>query len=92
VAGQLLLVVTRYDRIIEQDGAVQRIHQEDFCQALGVPPNHKYQEDGGPSLRSIAEVLRVNDPGALDTLARATTLNVALGNGRRSRQEFLPAP
>lgn len=88
VAGQLLLVVTRYDRIIEQDGAVQRIHQEDFCQALGVPPNHKYQEDGGPSLRSIAEVLRVNDPGALDTLARATTLNVALGNGDAHGKNF----
>lgn len=88
VAGQLLLVVSRYDRIIKDDGTVERIHQEDLCQALAIPPSHKYQDEGGPSLKRIAEVLRANDPESLETLARATTLNVALANGDAHGKNF----
>lgn len=36
------IAVRRYDRIIEDTYKVIRIHQEDFCQALGVLPDHKY--------------------------------------------------
>jgi serine/threonine-protein kinase HipA len=36
------LLVTRYDRV-EQDGRWRRLHQEDFCQALGKPPSAKYE-------------------------------------------------
>ena len=32
------------------DGITVRLHQEDFCQLLNVPPKHKYQEDGGPGV------------------------------------------
>lgn len=35
------LLVTRYDRV-EQAGCWRRLHQEDFCQALGKPPSAKY--------------------------------------------------
>lgn len=52
------VVVTRYDRIA-QDGAIRRVHQEDLCQALGVSPERKYQNDGGPSPREIVALLRV---------------------------------
>lgn len=45
---QRALIVERYDRR-ESDGNIYRIHQEDFCQALAVPPNRKYQRDGGPT-------------------------------------------
>lgn len=82
VAGRRLIVVERYDRVVRADGSVERIHQEDFCQATGTPPDTKYEEDGGPSLRRVADVLQsVAAPDSLETLLRATTLNVALGNG-----------
>jgi serine/threonine-protein kinase HipA len=35
-----------------------RLHQEDFCQALGFPPEHKYQQEGGPLLRDCLALLR----------------------------------
>lgn len=76
-----VLVVERFDRAIEPDGAVHRVHQEDLCQALGLPPDRKYEQDAGPTLARVAGVLRdVADPSAPATLLRAVTLNVALGN------------
>jgi serine/threonine-protein kinase HipA len=82
IAGRELIVVERYDRAVEAGGAVERIHQEDFCQATGTPPDSKYEEDGGPSLQRVAGILAaVARPGSLETLAQAVTLNVMLGNG-----------
>ncbi|MGP0100078.1 MAG: type II toxin-antitoxin system HipA family toxin [Solirubrobacteraceae bacterium] len=76
-----VLVVERFDRVIEPDGTVHRVHQEDFCQALGLPPDRKYEQDSGPTLARVAGVLRdVADPSAPATLLRVATLNVALGN------------
>lgn len=76
-----VLVVERYDRVVEPDGTVNRIHQEDFCQALGLPPDRKYEEDAGPTLARLARILQdAADPSALDMLLRRVTLNVALGN------------
>ncbi|MBW7861526.1 MAG: type II toxin-antitoxin system HipA family toxin [Rhodocyclaceae bacterium] len=44
-AGQrLYLLVGRYDRL-QQGEALRRLHQEDFCQALGLPPSAKYQHN-----------------------------------------------
>ena len=37
---------------------VLRLHQEDMCQALGVRPQSKYQNEGGPSAERIADLLR----------------------------------
>lgn len=51
------LVVERYDRT-GHDGQVVRIHQEDFCQALGVHPRSKYESDGGPGFEDLVRVLR----------------------------------
>ena len=82
VKGRKLLVVERYDRVIHSDGTVRRIHQEDFCQALGLPPTKKYEEDGGPSLRRVAQTL--NSAAAapsLEMLLRGVVLNVLVGNG-----------
>ncbi len=82
IAGRRLIVVERYDRIMRPDASVERIHQEDFCQAMGIPPEKKYQEDGGPSLRRIAHILMdVGVPDSLDDLLRTVVLNVAIGNG-----------
>jgi serine/threonine-protein kinase HipA len=51
------VVVDRYDRIVKGD-AIVRVHQEDLCQALGMPPTQKYQNDGGPSPGAIVGLLR----------------------------------
>ncbi len=68
VGERQLIVVARYDRIVASTGAVERVHQEDFCQATGTPPANKYEEDGGPSLRKIAGVLGEADPDSLESL------------------------
>jgi serine/threonine-protein kinase HipA len=68
VAGRKLIVVERYDRAVNADGSVERIHQEDFCQATGIAPETKYEEDGGPSLQRIAGILQ--SVAAADSLER----------------------
>jgi len=52
-----VFVVKRYDRIAKA-GETKRLHQEDFCQALGVPPEFKYESEGGPSLAACFGLLR----------------------------------
>jgi serine/threonine-protein kinase HipA len=88
VAERKLIVVSRYDRILATTGEVVRVHQEDFCQATGTPPENKYQEDGGPSLRRIAGILGAVDRGSLQALLEALTLNVAIGNGDAHAKNF----
>jgi serine/threonine-protein kinase HipA len=55
------LMVKRYDRV-EQEGRWRRLHQEDFCQALGKPPSAKYESNQtgipGPTLAEIFAVTR----------------------------------
>jgi serine/threonine-protein kinase HipA len=58
IANTPCLVVKRYDRQASPAGEVLRLHQEDFCQALGFPPSRKYQQEGGPSLRECFALLR----------------------------------
>jgi len=89
VAARKLIVVERYDRKVSADGSVERIHQEDLCQATGVAPDIKYEEDGGPSLRRIADIVQAVAPqGSLDRLLQATALNVLLGNGDAHGKNF----
>ncbi len=52
------MVVTRFDRRAHEGRTVERIQQEDLCQALAVRPENKYENDGGPSAARIAELLR----------------------------------
>ena len=52
-----VLISERYDRQWT-DGRWHRLHQEDMCQALSVPPSKKYQQrDGGPGVASIAQLI-----------------------------------
>lgn len=82
VAGRRLIVVERYDRIVHADGSIDRVHQEDFCQATGTAPERKYEDDGGPSLSRIAGILQaVAASDSVDGLLRAVTLNAAIANG-----------
>jgi serine/threonine-protein kinase HipA len=56
------LLVERYDRneVRSDDGTLSNLrrHQEDFCQALGVSSERKYQSEGGPTLRDCFSLLR----------------------------------
>lgn len=82
VAGHEVLLVTRYDRSPQGD-SVHRIHQEDFCQALGYLPEEKYEADGGPSVAACGHLLRsVSAAPAIDLLAflDALTFNLLIGN------------
>lgn len=56
-ADESAIVVSRYDRRTA-NGEIRRIHQEDLCQALGVPPSKKYQNEGGPGPKEIVRLFR----------------------------------
>lgn len=55
------LSVARFDRRWTRDGRLIRLPQEDFCQALSVPPSQKYQMDGGPSIADGMQLLAGSD-------------------------------
>jgi serine/threonine-protein kinase HipA len=89
VLRRKLIVIERYDRVVHDDGSVERLHQEDFCQATGMPPDRKYEEDGGPSLRRIAGIVQaVASRESVETLLRAVMLNVLIGNGDAHAKNF----
>lgn len=73
----------RYDRLWDGNGKIRRLHQEDFCQALGYGHERKYQEDGGPTFSQCLALLReVSSDPAIDTqhLLRWQIFNVLAGN------------
>lgn len=59
IAGKDVFVVERYDRI-KKDDFIQRLHQEDLCQALGIMNTSKYQNDGGPGIADIFNTIKKN--------------------------------
>ncbi len=76
------LVVTRYDRHTT-DGQTTRLHQEDFCQALGFPPSRKYEQENGPTFASMIELVRSQLTHPLvdvNRLLEWQVFNVVVGN------------
>jgi serine/threonine-protein kinase HipA len=70
--GEIAIVVERYDR--QRSGnEILRVHQEDACQALGVMPTQKYQNEGGPGVSDVVELLRAHSS------ARAADVDSFLG-------------
>lgn len=91
VRDRTFLLVQRYDRVIGDDGRVRRIHQEDFCQALGVPPETKYASEGGPTFKDCFALLRrVAARPAVDVLKLldAVIFNVIAGNADAHGKNF----
>jgi HipA-like C-terminal domain len=90
VAGLPVLAVKRYDRREAPAGDIPaRVHQEDGCQAAALPPALKYEEQGGPALRDLAEVIRnFGDPRDVTSLLRRTTFNMAVGNADAHAKNF----
>jgi serine/threonine-protein kinase HipA len=54
---EIAIVIERYDRQFIGNNIV-RVHQEDICQALGILPTKKYQNEGGPTPADVVELLR----------------------------------
>jgi serine/threonine-protein kinase HipA len=84
LTGSLYLLESRrYDRLHEGGGTILRLHQEDFCQALGRPPLAKYQRNRGPGFGDIAAaILRHSARAATDLsrLLRMAIVNLCIGN------------
>lgn len=74
---EIAIVIERYDRQHKGNDII-RVHQEDVCQALGIMPTKKYQNEGGPSPYNIAELLRTYSTDRqedLDTFIAAMGFN-----------------
>jgi serine/threonine-protein kinase HipA len=84
------LCVERYDRSVGPAGLL-REHQEDFCQALNIQPDSKYQAEGGPSLKACFDLLRdassspVRD---LQAMLDAVIFNCLIGNDDAHGKNF----
>jgi serine/threonine-protein kinase HipA len=88
--GFPVLAVKRYDRRDAPAGDIPvRVHQEDGCQVTATPPGLKYEEQGGPTLRDFANVIRnFGDPRDVTSLLRRTTFNMAVGNADAHAKNF----
>jgi serine/threonine-protein kinase HipA len=85
------LLVKRYDRIRGEDGVLRRLHQEDFCQALGYTSERKYAADGGPIFRDCFELLRrAASRPAVEVLKLfdAAIFNLIIGNADAHAKNF----
>jgi serine/threonine-protein kinase HipA len=86
--GRLFLDIARYDREpepVNHDRIIKsaRIHQEDFCQALGRPSGRKYQADGGPGLRNCYQaIMQYSSSKVADAFSflQWTAFNYLIGN------------
>lgn len=83
------LLIERYDRE-QHAGQTRRLHQEDFCQALGIAPEQKYQAEGGPSLAQCFELLGATDRPAVARLEllRRVLFNFLIGNADAHGKNF----
>lgn len=97
------LLVSRYDRTVNLKkladfflgksgySYIIRLHQEDFCQALGLPPNKKYQNEGGPSPAQCYDLIeKYSQIPALDRreFIHRIIFNYLIGNGDAHGKNF----
>lgn len=79
----LCYLIERYDRV-KENSQIKRIHQEDFCQALGLMPSQKYQKDGGGvNLKTCFDFIRQNSsspPKDIIQLTKWVIFNIIIGN------------
>jgi serine/threonine-protein kinase HipA len=75
------LLIERYDRRTKNQ-YIERIHQEDFCQALGKLSSRKYQNEGGPGFKDCFQLLKDTAQPAVDRnlMALALVFNYLIGN------------
>ena len=79
---QKVLLIKRYDRILNND-VLNRLHQEDFCQAMGLSHDLKYQADGGPGLEACFDLVRAYSANPIkdfQQLMKWVFFNFLIGN------------
>lgn len=84
------LLVERFDRRLE-GGIIRRIHQEDFCQALGIAPENKYAIEGGPGFAACFDLVRRTCTTPARDLLRlldAAIFNAVIGNADAHGKNF----
>lgn len=83
IGGKQVFMVERYDRKQSASGDIVRLHQEDFCQALGIPPELKYEKEGGPGFSDCFRLVEDwSDEPLLDAgnLINWAIFNFIIGN------------
>ena len=95
VEGIDYLLVERYDRRLAPrpsgSPVLERLHQEDFCQALGIVSEMKYENEGGPSLQKCFALLRDVSAAPVIDLQRlldAVIFNFLIGNNDAHGKNF----
>jgi len=78
IGDKHVFMVERYDRKRITSGATVRLHQEDFCQALSIPPELKYEKEGGPGFSNCFKL--VEDWSSEPLLDASNLLNWAIYN------------
>lgn len=76
-------LVSRYDRVMTPEGILLRLHQEDICQAMGLPSSRKYEQEGGPTFQQCYQLIRdVSAEPIVDCeqLLRWLVFNLLIGN------------
>lgn len=77
------LLIERFDRLFDKSNQPQRLHQEDFCQALGISFDKKYEQYGGPNFQdcfNLIQQITLNPMQDTDNLLRWQIFNVLAGN------------
>lgn len=94
IKGKPYYLVARYDREADTSGIVHRLHQEDFCQAMHIAPEIKYENEGGPTLEQCFALLDARiTSGAMAgknkiTLLQGVIFNYLIGNGDAHGKNF----
>lgn len=76
-------LVERYDRTLGANAIPVRLHQEDFCQALGYGYDQKYEAEGGPGLKACFTLLTEHSTEPLQdrrNMLRWVVFNYLIGN------------
>ena len=87
---QPYLLVERYDRRWQGNDVV-RLHQEDFCQVLSIPPENKYEREGGPGISDcLGEIQKYSVQPLPDRIAFLNTVifNYLIGNADAHGKNF----
>lgn len=93
---QWAIVIDRFDRSLSA-GRVLRTHQEDFAQACGRMPAHKYESRNGPGLADMMRVVTRESTSPFDdrlALADFLIINLVAGapDGHAKNVSLLRAP
>jgi serine/threonine-protein kinase HipA len=97
IAGIPVLITPRFDRGIDAQGQIIRFHQEDFAQALSLPPSLKYERRGVEGRRFDAGAIGMllgktaNPDLARGAMLKLTLFDLLIGNvdGHAKNHAFL---